>query len=97
MAINCAVRHANLTKVLALVTGTATIPPHIDGAAQQAAALPSPASTDSTGSGDSGLEGTALGVVHDIDLSEVIGMVLELVEGRPLAGRPTSEHLLRCK
>ncbi|KAF8062034.1 Zadh2 [Scenedesmus sp. PABB004] len=27
----------------------------------------------------------------------VVGMVLELVHGAPLAGRPTSEHLLRCK
>ena len=27
----------------------------------------------------------------------IVGMVLELVQGAPLAGRPTSQHLLRCK
>ncbi len=27
----------------------------------------------------------------------VRGLVLELVEGKPLAAKPTSEHLLRCK
>jgi hypothetical protein len=27
----------------------------------------------------------------------VVGLVLELVHGKPLADRPTSQHLLRCK
>eukprot|EP00775_Hariotina_reticulata_P004107 gene4107-4353_t len=28
---------------------------------------------------------------------DVVGLVLELVHGKPLAAKPTSEHLLRCK
>jgi hypothetical protein len=28
---------------------------------------------------------------------DVIGLVMELVDGKPLADRPTSQHLLRCK
>jgi hypothetical protein len=28
---------------------------------------------------------------------DVVGLVLELVHGTPLAAKPTSEHLLRCK
>jgi hypothetical protein len=68
MAINCAVQHPNLTRVLALVT---------DIQQQQGEAAAAAAA-----GGDAGA---------------VVGLVLELVHGKPLADRPTSEHLLRCK
>jgi aminopeptidase N len=67
MAINCAVRHPNLTRVLALVVDTQQ--QQQDETAAAAAA----------------------------DNAAIVGLVLELVHGKPLADRPTSEHLLRCK
>jgi hypothetical protein len=68
MAINCAVQHPNLTRVLALVVDTQEQQQQQDEAAAAA--------------GDDGA---------------IVGLVLELVHGKPLADRPTSEHLLRCK
>lgn len=72
MAINCAVQHPNITRVLALVTDTQ----------QQQQQQGEPAAAAAECGGDAGA---------------VVGLVLELVQGKPLAGRPTSQHLLRCK
>lgn len=80
LAINCAVNHPNLTKVLALV-----VDPRKSDRTQQDTLQPT-------------ASGGQLTDVEDTAAAEsIIGMVLELVDGKPLAGRPTSEHLLRCK
>ncbi|KAF6263001.1 hypothetical protein COO60DRAFT_1698969 [Scenedesmus sp. NREL 46B-D3] len=75
MAINCAVRHPNLTRVLALVTDTQ----QQQQQQQQQGEVAAPAAA---AAGDAGA---------------IVGLVLELVHGKPLADRPTSRHLLRCK
>jgi hypothetical protein len=73
MAINCAVQHPNLTRVLALVVDTQ------QNQQQQQQ------------------QGEAAAAAAAADDGAIVGLVLELVHGKPLADRPTSEHLLRCK
>eukprot|EP00879_Flechtneria_rotunda_P002096 GHRR01002276.1.p1 GENE.GHRR01002276.1~~GHRR01002276.1.p1 ORF type:complete len:263 (+),score=89.66 GHRR01002276.1:228-1016(+) len=82
MAINCTVHHPNLTSVLALVVADPT--EEVDGS--------------SIGNTVSGVVDVAAAAeAATAGKQQVVGLVLELVHGKPLAGRPTSQHLLRCK
>jgi uncharacterized membrane protein len=77
MAINCAVQHPNLTRVLALVVETQQQQQQQQQQQDEVAAAAAAAAAAHNGA--------------------IVGLVLELVHGKPLADRPTSEHLLRCK
>lgn len=82
LAINCHVNHPNLTKVLALVVDS-----------KKGNDAPCGGEHLQTSAAEHFSDGSEVAAVG----AQIIGMVLELVDGKPLAGRPASEHLLRCK
>ncbi|KAI8475016.1 MAG: hypothetical protein J3K34DRAFT_517665 [Monoraphidium minutum] len=89
VAISCCLDHPNLTKVLALVYDKRDpwpSPAAAGGAA--AAAAPAPA-------GPGAGRGAGGAAPHAGEAAR--GLVQQLVRGKPLAAKPTSEHLLRCK
>jgi hypothetical protein len=47
------------------------------------------------GGGNGGGGGAAAQGPHEHEAAK--GMVMEIVQGKPLAAKPTSEHLLRCR
>jgi hypothetical protein len=89
IAITCQNSHPSLTQVLALV-----VPQQQQQQQQQHQAHECRADTGVTGNGASMATNSSSSTGAD----EVItGLVMELVQGQPLADRPTSQHLLRCK
>ncbi|GBF96205.1 hypothetical protein Rsub_08750 [Raphidocelis subcapitata] len=81
VAITCALQHPNVTRVKAVVF-------------DRRDPWPGPRGDEDYGA-DAAAPGSLRAHAHAHEAAR--GMVLELIAGKPLAAKPTSEHLLRCK
>lgn len=86
IAITCNNSHNNLTKVVAVV---------VDDEHHTASSNGDACGSNGNGCGSSGGCCDSNGGSSEYD--SIKGLVMLLVQGKPMADRPTSQHLLRCK